>query len=78
MRNKGIDRLGEIIQENTVLKQELLKTIDEKESLVLLCEKILNEKEQIERRYKNLRNSKLGRITVWMWERRGKKKHAKR
>ncbi|WP_144550538.1 hypothetical protein [Bacillus sp. X1(2014)] len=78
MGNNEYDRLREIVQENINLKQELLKTLDEKEKLVLLCEKLLVEKEFIEKRYKNLRNSKLGRITIWIWERRGKKVYAKR
>lgn len=78
MKNKGYEGFRGIIEENSNLKQELLKTLDEKENLVLLCEKILSEKELIERRYKNLRNSKLGRITIWMWEKRGKKANAKR
>lgn len=71
-------KLKEVIQENSYLKQELLCTLDEKEKLVILCQELFNEKQNIERRYKNLKNSKLGKITIWLWKRKGKKKNAKR
>ncbi|RXJ01852.1 hypothetical protein DS745_09335 [Anaerobacillus alkaliphilus] len=64
-----------IIEENSLLKNELLKTLDEKEKLVFLCEELLIEKQDIERKYRSLRNSKLGRLTIWYWERRRKFKN---
>jgi hypothetical protein len=66
-----------ILKENSFLKHEMLKTLDEKEELLLLCKNLIEEKEAIERKYHNLRNSKLGRITIWFWGRRAKKKHAR-
>jgi hypothetical protein len=73
MKNTNLEDIRNLLQENNYLKQELIKTLDEKENLVLLCEKLLKEKEQINRRYTNLKSSKLGRITIWMWTRRRKK-----
>lgn len=77
MSNTTFNELKDLISENNYLKQELLNTLDEKEKLVLLCEELLLEKEKIEKRYTNLKNSKLGRVTTWMWERRKKARNAK-
>jgi hypothetical protein len=73
MKDNNMQDIRNLIQENNYLKQQLIKSLDEKENLVLLCEKLLKEKDQINRRYTNLKNSKLGRITIWMWTRRNKK-----
>ncbi|ARP44278.1 hypothetical protein CV632_12230 [Geobacillus thermodenitrificans] len=70
--------MKELLMENSFLRGELLKAIEEKEKLVSICEELLKEKKYIEERYRNLRQSKLGRITVWIWERRRKKKHVKK
>jgi hypothetical protein len=71
-------QMKELLMENSFLRGELLKAIEEKEKLVSICEELLKEKKYIEERYRNLRQSKLGRITVWIWERRRKKKHVKK
>ncbi len=70
--------IKEIIAENTILKNELLTILKEKEKLVNLCEELLIEKETIEKKYQNLKNSKLGRITIWYWERRRSFNYGKR
>lgn len=68
-----LNEIKELLNENNLLKQELIKALDEKEDLVMMCQKLLREKEQINKSYQNLRNSKLGRVTIWMWKRRAKK-----
>ncbi|MGM0777967.1 MAG: hypothetical protein ACQEXE_16530 [Bacillota bacterium] len=68
-----MNEIKELLNENSILKQELIKALDEKEDLVMMCQKLLREKEQINKSYQNLRNSKLGRVTIWMWKRRAKK-----
>jgi hypothetical protein len=66
------EEINKILSENLYLKNELLKTLDEKEELILICEKLLAEKDYIEKRYNNLKNSRLGKIVVWNWQRRKK------
>lgn len=73
MTNMKLNEIKELLNENNLLKQELIKALDEKEDLVMMCQKLLREKEQINKSYQNLRNSKLGRVTIWMWKRRAKK-----
>lgn len=66
--------LEKLVKENQFLKNELLTALNEKEELINVCKTVMQDKEKIERRYKNLRASKLGRITVWYWERKRKAK----
>lgn len=68
-------RLEELSHESNLLKHELLTTLDEKEKLILITEQLLKEKEEIQRRYENLRNSKLGKLTIWIWKKRRKLKN---
>ena len=73
MKNIDYERVKDVIQENAFLKQELMSTLDEKEKIILLSEEIINEKESIEKKYNNLKNSKLGSLTVWYWSRKKRK-----
>ena len=39
---------------------------------------MVEDKEAIEKKYNNLRNSKLGRVTIWLWGRKKKDKKCKK
>lgn len=73
MESSDIQTIKEYIKENAILREQLNRTLDEKEQLIHLCREIESERKHIERRYENIKSSKLGRIIIWNWKRRSKK-----
>ncbi|MFL0505305.1 hypothetical protein ACH0B5_06100 [Ureibacillus sp. 179-F W5.1 NHS] len=73
MNNFEYDRMKSLILENSELKQQLIKALEEKEQIIYMAEKALAEKKVITKRYENLKNSKLGKLTIWYWKKRGSK-----
>ncbi len=73
MKSNELQTIKDYVKENTILREQLNRTLDEKEELVHLCKSIETERQYIEKRYENMKSSKLGRFIVWNWKRRSKK-----
>lgn len=62
------------IEEKVKLKKELIETYNKVESLINQNKKLLQENEALLRKYKNLRNSKFGKLASRYWKLRNKRR----
>ncbi|MGQ9008302.1 hypothetical protein ACTXHP_08835 [Bacillus stercoris] len=74
MQTKKNQKNQELTDKYNDLKIKYHRSLEVQEDLITLCQELIKEKEYIEARYNNLKESKLGRLTVWMWKRRRRNK----
>lgn len=74
MQTKKNQKNQELTDKYNDLKIKYHKSLEAQEDLITLCQELIKEKEYIEARYNNLKKSKLGRLTVWLWKRRRRNK----